>query len=577
MMRKVYMKVYQWASIGFFSAAAVWLFLMSVCGTCFFVAPTERTAFKRDAVWLNILVLAGGLILIYFAYKNQKIRSLAEKITNDPKTYRKVKTGLLCIYGIFAFLFVIGTQYVPRADQEYVLDAAYQLKIGNYDMWKKGGYMEMYSNQNGIVLILYLFSLIFGDKNFLAFQLLNAVVLVVLMKQMMDISGVLGTSKTGQLVVGLLQIIYCPLLFYTFFVYGNIIGLSLSLFAIQSEWNYFDSKEKKYAVYAAVGIAMAVMIKNNYLIFMLGMLVYALGEVIGKKQWRGLIFGLGILAAFFGQKTMTQMIVENVTGQELEGGASSFAWIAMGLQEGGYLPDGWYNNYVPDSYAQANYDRDVQAEMNKEEIKNRLTFFKENKEQTQKFIYRKLSSEWNNPSFQGMCISQGCETHIEPNALISWVMSPKGSYLLTAFWKYIQFFILAGVLLFLLGGCYKMAGEKSLVLLVTFVGGFLFHMFWEAKAQYTISYFVMLFPLAWIGVQNACHCVNQWIKHDKESGLYMFKKKKNRVKCVLLLVGIILTIALPDVRKLYYPSEDVINFAEYEQEMLQENNSEGKE
>ena len=40
-----------------------------------------------------------------------------------------------------------------------------------------------------------------------------------------------------------------------------------------------------------------------------------------------------------------------------------------------------------------------------------------------------------------------------------------------------------------------------LVLAMIFIGGFVFHMFWEAKCQYTISYFVLLIPFAAAGYE----------------------------------------------------------------------------
>lgn len=38
-----------------------------------------------------------------------------------------------------------------------------------------------------------------------------------------------------------------------------------------------------------------------------------------------------------------------------------------------------------------------------------------------------------------------------------------------------------------------------LIFPLIFIGGFIFHLFWEAKGQYTISYFLLLFPVAIAG------------------------------------------------------------------------------
>ena len=50
----------------------------------------------------------------------------------------------------------------------------------------------------------------------------------------------------------------------------------------------------------------------------------------------------------------------------------------------------------------------------------------------------------------------------------------------------------------------------SIVLLaIIFLGGFLFHLFWEAKGQYALTYFLLLFPYAaagWIGAAKKVRC-----------------------------------------------------------------------
>ena len=38
--------------------------------------------------------------------------------------------------------------------------------------------------------------------------------------------------------------------------------------------------------------------------------------------------------------------------------------------------------------------------------------------------------------------------------------------------------------------------------LLTFIGGFVFHFFWEAKCQYTLPYFVLLIPYSVLGMES---------------------------------------------------------------------------
>jgi len=55
-------------------------------------------------------------------------------------------------------------------------------------------------------------------------------------------------------------------------------------------------------------------------------------------------------------------------------------------------------------------------------------------------------------------------------------------------------------------------GEEltSLILLVTFIGGFLFSMRWEGGARYVMPYFVMLIPYAAEGIREIFDNIPKW-------------------------------------------------------------------
>lgn len=49
-----------------------------------------------------------------------------------------------------------------------------------------------------------------------------------------------------------------------------------------------------------------------------------------------------------------------------------------------------------------------------------------------------------------------------------------------------------------------------LLLPMIFIGGFIFHLFWEAKGQYTITYFVLLIPLLCKGTYGYDRRDSRW-------------------------------------------------------------------
>ena len=50
--------------------------------------------------------------------------------------------------------------------------------------------------------------------------------------------------------------------------------------------------------------------------------------------------------------------------------------------------------------------------------------------------------------------------------------------------------------------------NEMILLIIVFVGGFLFHILWEAKSRYIISYILILIPFASV-------CIENW-KEEKE-------------------------------------------------------------
>ena len=47
-----------------------------------------------------------------------------------------------------------------------------------------------------------------------------------------------------------------------------------------------------------------------------------------------------------------------------------------------------------------------------------------------------------------------------------------------------------------------------------FIGGFLFHMLWEAKCQYTTSYFILLIPYSMRGYLQLSKIVQEFINDN---------------------------------------------------------------
>ena len=469
----------------------IWLCVMSGFSTSYINISTEYTYYVTDNIWKQLLAF---LLIIFCIYAVKKIGKLWEIEEIVDKYFIYVKYLLLSCIGVVGLIIVLSTQTIPRADQMEIVKAAYGLSQGDYSMFMKGGYVQVWQNQKGIVLFIYFLSMIFGNNNYIVFQLLNVLSLVLLYKELLEIAQYLGVNKICQLVILIFGISYLPLNLYITFVYGTIISLTFAVKAIKHELRYFENFKICELFMASFSIAFSIMIKSNSLIVMIAMLIYGLFKLSGSYKIKTMMLIISIVLLYLFQSVAVSSYIELKTGLRMEKGVSSWAHIAMGLQEG-YLANGWWNQYNRNTFYSNDCDSDRQAEEAKSNIRERIKYFMEDKEYAAKFFGRKMASQWNNPTFQCFWIVNKQSSNIQQPEWIKGVYSVQGQDKLEKIYNVVHFIILMGCLLFLIFDVSKMELSSILMQMIV-IGGFVFHIFWEAKCQYTLSYFMLLVPMS---------------------------------------------------------------------------------
>ena len=86
-------------------------------------------------------------------------------------------------------------------------------------------------------------------------------------------------------------------------------------------------------------------------------------------------------------------------------------------------------------------------------------------------------------------------------------------------------------------GCYK------LIFVITFIGGFLFHLVWEAKGQYTIIYAYLMIPYMLRGYQLLLRRVCNISLGEKEA-----KEKRGTIIPVVVIALVVIVIAFQIIK-----------------------------
>lgn len=362
-----------------------------------------------------------------------------------------------------------------------------------------GSYYDLYPLQYSIIIFMYGLVCLFNNSTYLIFQLINIFSLGLSFYCIYKTMEIYCENKELPKYIMLMLILFLPFSMYITFVYGNLIGFSFASLAIWLQAKYLKTEKIGYIIGMVISITIAIFVKTNYSITLIAMILLFLAEVVLKKKIKYLISVALLIICYLIITPTTNHIMKNITGGlEISSGTPSLSWIAMGMQEGNCAP-GWINRYNITVYQYNDFNTEKAKQASNENIKQSLNNFKNNPDYALKFYSGKIASQWNNPTFQCIWINQGRKpkdkySPLEKSVLDDGVLSK----VITQYSNLLQTIILFGTVLYIVID-YKKIKLPELIFAIIFIGGFIFHIIWEAKCQYTLPYFVLIIPYSVIG------------------------------------------------------------------------------
>ena len=444
----------------------------------------EVTSYLNDNPIIHIITIS-ATICIFMLINKKKI-----------KIDKKILWILIEIWVLISVIWIYVCDLYPRADQKYIYEIASQMRQGNFKGFNLGKYAYSNPHQYGLILYEFIFGFIFGSRNYLGLQLINVVALLVAFFCIYKITRKMFENKQTSVgtIIGLL--LFVPIWSYITFIYGNIIGFSLSMIAMLFAINYIETGKIRFICISSICVGLAAILKSNYLIMLIAIVCILILDMISRKKLKNIISILILLIAYVSLQTITTFTVETISGKEKQDGIPMLAYVEMGLQEGRRAP-GWYNGYNRNIYKKNQYNSEKAKDDIKEDLSKTITKLKDNPNYTVEF--------WiNNSRITG--------TGKEKPAIVKSINGyGKVNKVIFECMNITQSIILFGATIFMLTN-FKKNNIKQLIFAVMFIGGFLFHLIWEAKCQYTITYFVLLIPYSIRGYIQLSDTINKKIK-----------------------------------------------------------------
>ncbi|MGN0277914.1 MAG: hypothetical protein ACI4C4_01025 [Lachnospiraceae bacterium] len=416
--------------------------------------------------------------------------------------------------------WIMVTRLTPGSDPAKVYGVAMQWRDGDFTAFEEGNYLFCYPFQSGIVLFYYLLSFIFGIGNFIGLQFVNLIALVViygLLVWFMHFNW--REDKATPVVAYLALVCWVPIFFYITYIYGILPGMACSLGAVCLAAKYLHTRKLRYMIASALCIGAATVLKMNCLIYLVAIACFMLYDAIDlllvkkescKKGMASVAFVLVMIFSVWSCNFVTEKYVEHLSGYDMPEGEVMLSWVVMGLQEAPRGP-GNYNGYNGNVFFDNHFDTELANEQSWTDLKIIIKKMLANPlDKGVDFFARKTAYQWNDPTFISMERMSGRKSEINISEPVQSLIDGNGSVMLSVYLNFAQTWILAGMLLYLLLH-WRSSNLYELMVAVVFLGGYLFHLVWEASASYTIPYFVLLIPYAVKGFLDWIRCLNRMI------------------------------------------------------------------
>ena len=420
--------------------------------------------------------------------------------------------ALLYVGMAIYLIFHVGSQI--RADASWLYYVANGYLKGDFSQFAPGGYIDRYPHQTGFLLVDTVLLLLFKTPR--ANFILNFLFVLGINALLAALAHTMCKRREVTLLTILMAFSFLPQFFFILFAYGLIPGFFFTVLAFYLAVRFLQTKRVSCAVFAITSVSIAVFLKQNFLIGAIAIVLYWLLQTLcerGRSLIKPIAAVLALLLFVSVPSELAKLYYEKKTGADLSGGTPAVLWIAMGtdLDNTSRAP-GWYDHTNYTTYEDANYNTERAAELGVRRLRKNLKKIKKDPERAGIFFKEKIISLWCEPMFQSVWTGplEDCGQKTRTALLKSIYTGGEAEDRIEHGMRVLLLAIFGFALLFLLARKKEVNGWELLILF--FIGGFLFHLFWEGKSQYTYPYVFVLIPMAAASIARTSEQLEKWFR-----------------------------------------------------------------
>lgn len=434
----------------------------------------------------NIILVVLIIVGLYFLIKK-------DFYNLDDKKFLYVFLGISVIVGVY-WILTNHQELIDYSDDYNCLRAARIVGSGDYGPLGYKTYINTYPHNLTLVSYFMIFTRLFGENANIVIRFVNIILMVIGYYSLYKIGDELFRNKTVNNVLIVFMFLSMQLVFYSFYIYGNVLSYSMALLSVWVFIKYLKQDKFKYLVISMVAIIFSASIKNNSLIILIAEIIYLLLHIYNHKKPKLLFVLVAVILLQYVSTTGVVNFWAKRADYDYSNRLPKICWIAYGLNYDERHPGGYMNEFELYHYENG-FNPEFTEARAEIFIDGVLKNFKEKPYLIPKFYAQKFMVSFANPEYETF----GQYRTLPMTSFNQSVVSGKMNDCLNQIWDATSTVISIGLI------SYFVLRFKKITLLeliggVIVFGGFLFHSFWEVKAIYTYQYFMYLLPYAAYGI-----------------------------------------------------------------------------
>lgn len=413
-----------------------------------------------------------------------------------------IKCCIAAVFVAFCIYYIFCSESYSVADQALCYASAKALyeKNSNWVLISED-YLRANPHQFFLIEFYAIFFKLIRSCDVRYAQIFQCIAAVVGIFSLDNISKRVSAKKDGRLAGFMLLALFIPYWMYSFFMYGDIWGVSLVLLGLNLYFiadDYAETDKLKACIFGLPSIlimALAFNFRMLLFVFMIAITIIAVLKAIRHKNVMYLLIPILTIVLTFVIKSASLTYAQQYSEQNVSEGMPAISFIAMGMNEdnnacGGAT--GHYNGFNFSSYKESGWDKVAASDTAKEYMKEQYNQISSKPNGVAGFLYRKILHQWN---ITDCNIFDLTAYYTRGNAFIDFLYDSYNSLRLCFCLGLYQILCNALTLIYFLKILFDKKKEEGNSVYVMpgliLVGGFLATILWEASSRYTFPYVVL--------------------------------------------------------------------------------------